>query len=121
MSVIAIHPTTTRRLPRIAATFSAIAVVVLVASLTWQRHQALATRADRRVCQAMQGLDGKTYNPELEARIRSAGKGVLDHLGAIARHADARQWPGHLVLVSEDYTRIENRCVDVGAPAPNVD
>lgn len=90
------------------------------AGLMWRQHGISQARADRNICRAMQGLDGHTYDPLTEARIRASGSRVEDRLGAIARHADARVIPGHLSLVSEEYDVVDSRCFGLGLPVTNV-
>ena len=103
------------------ASIVVMVVLLTVVGLAWHSYQRAGERTDRRICQAMQALDGLRFAPAVESAIRAAGKGAHTHLGAIARAADARTWPGHLSLVSQDYDYVTSRCFELNLPVPHVD
>jgi hypothetical protein len=69
----------------------------------------------------MQGLNGTTVQPSINDAIHVAGMRGHDRLGSIARKADGVSWPGHLSLLSEDYTYVTSACYGLRLPVPNAD
>jgi hypothetical protein len=65
-------------------------------------------RADATVCDALQRLDGQSYDVRAVERIHALGRAAGTHLGDITEAADGQSSPGHLRLISEDYGYIRS-------------
>ncbi|KJK54847.1 hypothetical protein UK12_32450 [Saccharothrix sp. ST-888] len=75
---------------------------------------------DRVVCRALQGLDGRTYQPAVVEQIHRAGREDSGDLGDLTRDVDGTEWPGHLSLESAGYDLALSTCGELGLPVPNV-
>ncbi|MFC8449044.1 hypothetical protein [Kitasatospora sp. NPDC057223] len=101
--------------------FGVMAAVLALASAGGTAWHLNRQAEDRVVCRALQGLDGRTYQPAVMEQIHRAGREDGGRLGDITRNVDGIGWPGHLGLESEDYDYALSTCGELGLPVPNVD
>ncbi len=98
--------------------WTALSVLALAGADAWHLNR---MAEDRAVCRALQGLDGRTYRPQVMERIHHAGRQDGGGLGGITRDVDGTEWPGHLSLDSAGYDLALSTCGELGLPVPEVD
>jgi hypothetical protein len=100
----------------------ALGVVLLGGLVAWSSLSTQRRRAaDRRVCDQIARLDGKSYEGSVVSAIHDAGAADHDRLGTIAADVDGRSTPGELSLSSTDADYITAICESVGVEPEHVD